>query len=132
MMGKHVSLRAIAVLVVALAFTSYVGHRWRLSPQRRANEAVLAAYAGSLRPGASRKQVEDFLRRESTFFVHSSPGRQGALSTLVRVQDEDAWLWSKARVAVAFDFSGTTGASDNDILTGVTLTRAADGPQLGR
>jgi hypothetical protein len=91
------------------------------------NETIRAKYSEFLRPDATRRQVEDLLREQSTYFVRSSPGSSGTASTLVQVQREDRWLLSDWYFFVTFDFSGGKEVRDGDILTGINLTRIAGG-----
>jgi hypothetical protein len=118
--------RSLCLLAIGGAL-HFIGHVSRLSPQQTGNEAILAKYSQSLRPGATRRQVEDLLRDQNAYFVHSSPGTRGSPSTLVQVQREDRWLLTDWYVFATFNFSGGKEVRDGHVLTRITLARIAGG-----
>jgi hypothetical protein len=93
-----------------------------------AHEVVLAKYKEVLRPGITRKEVEDYLRAQKTTFTQTCCDN-AAFSTMVRIGERPKpWFCSSWGVYVAFQFTSTEPdrypirpASDSDVLGDVKL-----------
>jgi hypothetical protein len=123
-------LPVIAVVVAAASSTIAVRYVQR---QNSANlAAALSNYEQSLRPGMSRKDVEDYLRtRGITFLEQCCNGVPGsAFSVLIPVGKEGAhWYCETVPDYVSLEFVATephepgAGPSNSDVLREVHLTR---------
>ncbi len=106
-----------------------------------AYQLALRTYSEALKPGRSRKEVEDYLRTRNVRFlqmccVETKSYSKGVYDDLVRIGQEQApWFCSENNVYVAFQFinRGRTdtdkaaGANASDILTAVTIFHWLEG-----
>lgn len=95
------------------------------------HEAMLAKYKEILKPGVTRKEVEDHLRDEKAAFFRSCCSQpSGAFSTMVRIGDRPKpWFCSSWGIYVAFEFTSSKPdrdpllrPSDADVLSDVLLS----------
>jgi hypothetical protein len=106
-------------------------------------QAALTSYSAALKPGMTRKDVEDYLRAKQIGFgqsccvdfkAFSNPAHDDwVYDDLVRVGHEDApWYCSEHNVYVAFQFNsygkhGTTAdANSTDMLKAISLFHALE------
>jgi hypothetical protein len=110
----------LAVVVITFAVIGIHNVREKLSQQKRsqqerevAYQTALRSYSGVLRPGMTRKEVEDYLRARNTLFrqmccVDLKKFSKSAYDDLVKIGQEDApWVCSEKNIYVAFQFAGT-------------------------
>ncbi len=75
-------------------------------------QSALRSYSQVLKPGTTRKEVEDYLRTKNTQFsqmccVDPREFRKGVWDDLTKVGEEDApWYCSSDSVYIAFQFTG--------------------------
>jgi hypothetical protein len=124
----------IVALVIAVGLFEHQRRKREAQKRREAGyELALHAYSQALRPGMSRKEVEDYLRAKSvpSLKMCCVGGRN---SDLVKIGQEDAtWFCREVNVYVAFQFDdgGHHGpystANDSNSLEAVTIFDWADG-----
>jgi hypothetical protein len=103
-------------------------------------QTTLWSYQQALKPGISRKEVEDYLReRKQTFTqtccVDPKESRKRSWDDLVKIGAEDApWFCSESAVYVAFQFADSSlprkdiwSADDLDSLKSVAIYRRLEG-----
>ena len=104
-----------------------------------AYQSALHSYAQVLKPGMTRKEVEDYLRANKLEFrqtccVDMKEYKKGSWDDLVKIGEEDApWFCNYTAVYVGFQFSGhgqfeggMWRADDFDKLRAVTVYRQYD------
>lgn len=126
-------LAVITALSSAIA-VRYVYKKRRATANTATVQAALLTY-NNLKPGATRKEVKDYLRTHGAGFRERccyEPG--GPYSVLVQVGEEDSpWFCSAWPDYVAFEFSTTeaydplSNPSDSDLLKKVQLTSNGEG-----
>jgi hypothetical protein len=134
-------LLPLLVLVVSGLFV--FGVRCELKERARerrelAYQLTLRSYSQVLKPGMTRKEVEDYLRANKLEFrqtccLDMKEYKKGSWDDLVKIGDEDApWFCNNLYVYVGFQFTGHEPfdgmwrADDFDKLTAVTLYRQYD------
>ena len=99
-------------------------------------EAALTKFSQALKPGATRKQVEDYLRGQNLrFYRVCCSNDQHAFATEVRVgQEEHPWFCSEWNVYVYFEFTTTEPdrypirpGSDGDTMSDMHLVSRGEG-----
>src|SRR5579864_4146518 len=133
---KRVLLLIFLVVVVGLlALGIRHGLKLRQTRKREAGyQSALLSYTQVLKPGMTRKEVEDYLRARNVDFgqlccvVGIQPHPKHSLDDITKVGQEDApWFCSEHYVFVAFQFEdhgqyrSILGADDKDILKSVTI-----------
>jgi hypothetical protein len=116
-----------------------VGTRYGLKLQRKrkreaAYQSALLSYTQVLKPGMTRKEVEDYLRAKNIDFgqmccvVGIQPHPKHSLDDITKVGQEDVpWFCSEHYIFVAFQFEdhgqykSILGADDKDTLKSVTI-----------
>ena len=130
----------VVTLVVVAGIVSASG-AWHAYKQRRAafntlaTEAAIRAYSQALKPGITRRQVQDYLHsRGVNFFERCCVEPRAAFSILVKVGQEDApWYCSEWPDYVAFEFNATAPSDPrakpggSDVLKIVHLTSNGEG-----
>jgi hypothetical protein len=118
---------AISILVLVVLIGAVAARRYRLKEregEKREAEYDLARrkYAAALQPGITRKEVEDYLRRNNVVIFYRSS------DDLVKIGKEDPpWFCNDMNVYVAFQFDSSKWTQNaSDILTAVSVTRWAD------
>jgi hypothetical protein len=134
-------MKRILLLMLLLVGVGLLGwgirHGLKLQAKRKreaAYQSALLSYTQVLKPGMTRKEVEDYLRARNVGFsqmccvvgIQGPP--KGSLDDITKVGQEDApWFCSEHYVFVAFQFEdhgqykSILGADDNDILKSVTI-----------
>jgi len=94
-------------------------------------QAALDSYSQALRPGMTRKEVEDYLRSNKAALHHmccvkAKGPSEGAYDDIMKIGQEDApWFCSQNNIYVAFLFTGpkraVTTADPSDRLTSIEL-----------
>lgn len=135
-------LFALILLVVAAASALGVRHTIdKVKQQHRemAYQSVLRSYADVMKPGMSRKEVEDYLTVKNIGFrqmycVDRTQFSKGVYDDLTRIGEEEApWFCSYNNVYVAFQFTGpkrpdlSPTAAPADTLREVSLYRWLEG-----
>ncbi|MGH9613367.1 MAG: hypothetical protein ACRD4P_09840 [Bryobacteraceae bacterium] len=123
---------AIVVVIPATAI-HYVSKAEALKKREAAYQSTLQAYSKDLRPGLTRKNVEDYFRTKNISFAQMCcvEGRS-AFADLVKVGQEDApWYRGENYVYVAFEFVNVEPdpplipwmPHDSDLLTKASIFR---------
>ena len=136
-------LLPISLLVAVGLLALGIRHGLKVQQKRKreaAYQSALLSYTQVLKPGMTRKEVEDYLRARNTDFgqtccdVGVQPHPKHSLDDITRVGQEDApWFCSEHYVFVAFQFEdhgqykSILGADDNDILRSVTIYHSLGG-----
>jgi hypothetical protein len=126
-------LLLVGVVLIVLG----IRHELKLQAKRKreaAYQSVLLSYTGVLKPGMTRKEVEDYLRARTVDFSQmccvdeAQAHPKHSLDDITKVGQEDApWFCSEHYVFVAFQFEdhgqykSIWGADDKDILKSVTI-----------
>src|SRR5579864_2254400 len=109
----------IVLAIVAAASAIAVRAALTASAQKEREaryQSALQTYSRSLKPGLTRKEVEDYFRANEVSF------EQGTSADLVRVGKEETTRHCRDNyVYVAFEFNGT------DVLKSVTISRQLGG-----
>jgi len=91
-------------------------------------ESTLQAYSQNLKPGLTRKEVEEYLRAKGTYFTQMRCIKErSALADLVKIGEEDApWYCSEHWVHIAFEYAAvephnSLKAYDTDVLKTITI-----------
>jgi hypothetical protein len=100
-----------------------------------ANQSALLTYSQRLRPGLTRKNVEDYLRAQGTHFKEACCyGERNAFAVLVKVGEEDVpWFCSECPVYAVFEFTATPPPqllpkpTDSDVLKNIHLASGCEG-----
>lgn len=92
-----------------------------------AYQTTVRAYSQALRPGVTRKQVEDYLRSRSVHFawMYTAFGgrRESQYADLVKIGEESApWYCSEEYVYVALEFS-----NESDLLQRIEIFQPDSG-----
>ena len=122
----------LALLLVA-APAACVFNRWSNERERQNRqtyyESVLRSYTETLKPGATRAQVETYLRNNNKQLVHMCcmNATHNAYDTLTKIGEErPPWYCSEHNIYIGFQFS-TQGvhefpeAHDSDVLTHIQI-----------
>ena len=110
---------------------------FKLKQQRReiAFQSAVRSYADVMKPGMSRKEVEDYLTAKNIGFrrmccVDRTQFSKGVYDDVTQIGEEEApWFCSYKNVYVAFQFTGpkhpvlSTTADPTDTLKAVSLYR---------
>ena len=135
-------LLPIALVLVVTLSVVVVRHRSekRAQQEREAGyQSALRAYSGVLKPGMTRKDVEEYLRTGNVGFsqmccVEMKDFSKYVYDDLTKVGQEDApWFCSEKNVYIAFQFTGQPrnatgpGADDSDKLRTITIYRWLEG-----
>jgi len=117
----------VAIGAVALVILAGLIYHAKSDRHRRAREAayesLLQSYSASLKPGASRKDVEACLRSHGVSFeTGRGNGRIESLDDLVPIgRDEDTWVCRDNNVYLQFRFDSAEFTSDMDKLTKIEI-----------
>jgi hypothetical protein len=134
----------VGVVVVSSAITvrevlnaRAQARRAAAAQMRRAatNRSALMMYSENLRPGLTRKDVEDYLRaRRTSFAQRCCTEERNTFTDLVKVGEEPApWYCSEWPVYIALEFAATEShrppflPSDSDVLKKVDLVSNGEG-----
>jgi hypothetical protein len=131
----------LATLVVVALTALGVRHVSEKRTQQKRDieyQAALRSYTEVLRPGMSRKEVEDYLRAKNVGFllmccVNPKEFSKSVYDELTKVGEEDAgWFCKENNVYVAFQFAGSAHepgfeADPSDTLRAITIHRSLDG-----
>ena len=128
--------------VLAIVLLSFGVRKVAKSHARRKREAgyqsTLNSYSQALKPGMTRKEVENYLREKNLEFrqmccVDFREGQKVPWDDLVKIGEEDApWYCSSNNVYVVFQFTkdlqfkGMWRADDLDHLEAVTIYRSLE------
>jgi hypothetical protein len=134
-------MKRILLLILLLVGVGLLGlgirHGLKLQAKRKreaAYQSALLSYTQVLKPGMTRKEVEEYLRARNVDFaqmccvVGIQVHPKHSLDDITKVGQEDApWFCSEHYVFVAFQFEdhgeykSILGADDKDILKSVTI-----------
>ncbi len=124
------------LILIALCATA-VGCAWRKQAQRKREEAyqsALNSYSEALKPGMTRKEVEDYLHaRDIRFQQMCCVDERSAFADLVRIgQEGHPWYCSEQNIYIAFQFAAVEPHSwlkayDSDSLKKVSIFRWLEG-----
>lgn len=124
-------LLLIGLVLVALSATA-IGYSARKQAQKEKREAAyesaLRSYSETLRPGMTRKEVEDYLKSKGTKFQQMGwIDERSAFSDLVKIGSEPPpWYCSEYGVYIALQFAAFEPhkpweSYDSDILKRITI-----------
>jgi hypothetical protein len=130
-------LLLISLLVAVGLLALGIRHGLKVQQKRKreaAYQSALLSYMQVLKPGMTRKEVEDYLRARNVDFARNccvvgiQPHPKHSLDDITKVGEESApWFCSEHYVFVAFQFEdygeykSILGADDKDILKSVTI-----------
>jgi hypothetical protein len=134
-MSRRLSLILPLILVALSAATSCDAWGQRAKKKREAAyQAALQSYSEVLRPGMTRKNLEDYLRGKGTGFQQMCcVDERSAYADLVRIgKEKHPWYCSEHNVYVAFQFAAVEPhdalhAYDSDVLKRVTIFHWLEG-----
>ena len=131
-------LLAIVLVLLAAAWAMAVRYVMRAEAKKGREagyESALQVYSQDLKPGLTRKAVEDYLRARSVGFQQRCClEERGAFADLVKVGQEDApWHCGATFVYIAFEFAAPDSntppskAGDTDTLKNIRIFRHLEG-----
>jgi hypothetical protein len=98
----------IRILVFLLLFTTGFGARGQSANQKREADyqAVLRSYSDAIKPGATRKSVEDYFQTNGIKYQKMCcVAERSAYAELVRIgKEKHPWYCSEHNVYIAFQF----------------------------
>ena len=125
---------ALIVVVFSAFAIRYVRSKRAEKKREAAYQSALSAYSKDLRPGMTRKDVEDYLRAKGIQFQRMCCiEERSAAADLAKIGQEDIpWFCSENNVYVAFEFAATEPHeywidSDSDTLKRVSIFRWLQG-----
>ena len=129
---RSVWLTLALILVVAPAacvFYRRAKHDREREARQAYYESVLRSYTETLKPGATRKQVEIYLRNNGKQIVHMCCMNvtHSAYDTLTKIGEERApWFCEAHNIYVGFEFIAQGShnfpeAHDSDVLAGIQI-----------
>jgi hypothetical protein len=130
---------ALAALGVRHVLQKREQQKWEQQKREVAYQSALLAYSETLKPGMTRKEVEDYLRAKNVGFrlmccVDFRNSSKGVYDELTKIGQEDApWACSEKNIYVAFQFTrperNAAGwdANDSDTLKAITIFRWLEG-----
>jgi len=132
-MGKYLlSMRCFVLLVLFATGTCNARAQSAKEKRETAYQANLQSYSDVLKPGMTRKNVEDYLRAKSVpfrqpFYLDERSKYASAYSDLVKIgKDKHPWYCGERNVYVAFEFTAVephkgSAAYDSDTLRSITI-----------
>jgi hypothetical protein len=125
-------LPAVALIITIILSALVLSHTRAAAKSERevGYQAGLLAYSNDLKPGLTRREVEDYLRaRNASFKNECCLGHENYYADLVHIGEERApWYCSEEHVYVAFEFSAVEKhdlasffAKDSDVLKRVEI-----------
>src|SRR6266849_9296601 len=134
-MAKEFSLLRGVVFLVVLAIGSCSA--WGQSKQQKrqaAYQSKLQSYAEALKPGMTRKNLEDYLREKGVAFGQlCCIDEPSAYADLVKIgKERHPWYCEEHNVYIAFQFAAVEPrngweAIDSDILKRITIFHKLEG-----
>jgi len=126
-------------LVITITVSALVLSHTRAEAKRERElgyRAALRAYSNDLKPGLTRREVEDYLRTRNARFTNiCCVGKENYYADLFKIGEERApWYCSEGYVYVAFEFSAVEKhdlasffAKDSDVLKQVEIYQPGTG-----
>jgi hypothetical protein len=123
---------AAAIAILAVFAVHRLGEARAQTKREAAYEVILRSYAQVLKPGMTRKDVEDYLRERNVAFRHMCcvdfKSSKSVWDDLVKIgQEKPPFVCSEKNVYVAFQFAGEGthksgwDSQPSDKLTAVTF-----------
>jgi hypothetical protein len=118
------------LVLIALFATAVSDAQAQSAKQKRENayQAKLQSYSDALKPGMTRKDVEDYLRAKGTAFRQlCCIDERSALADLVNIaKEKHPWYCEEHNVYIAFQFAAVEvhkdyQAYDSDMLKKITI-----------
>jgi len=111
-------MKRILLLILGLAIVGVIGlgirdelHKKNQSRREAGYQSILRTYTQALKPGMTRKEVEDYLQAKSSKFRQtccidsSESSKRHSWDDLTKIGQEDApWFCSEHNVYIAFQF----------------------------
>lgn len=103
-------MKRILVVIVSLAAIGMLVWRYRLKKREASYQLALNSYAETLRPGTTRKGVEDYLRARKIEFgqmccIDHKNSPKHSWDDLVKIGEEGApWFCTRHSVYIGFEF----------------------------
>jgi hypothetical protein len=133
-MSQKLPLMRILVLVLLFATGSSTSGQNAQKKREAAYQATLKTYSDVLKPGMTRKNVEDYLRSKSISFGQGGwIDEKSALADLVYIgKEKHPWYCEKHNVFIAFQFAAVEPhkpweANDSDALKIISIFHRLDG-----
>jgi hypothetical protein len=127
----------VAIFAICIWFAQHLSDRRKAAEREVYYQTILTRYTGALKPGMSRKQVEQYLRADGRQFgqmccVAEFKGEHVSLvgagwDDLIKIGEESApWFCDENNVYIAFEFnpksqSEQSGTSESDVLKRVSV-----------
>lgn len=139
---KHWQRLILSLLLVALLFAGarYFVQRHAQKKREVVYQGILQSYQQVLRPGMTRKEIEDYLLasgktfRQMCCIAFNGPAKQSWDDEVKIAEEDPPWVCSKNNVYVGFVFGDSPTvhkenyqADDLDILKAVTLQHQLEG-----
>jgi hypothetical protein len=125
---------ALVLVVLAGAAIRYVWTKRAQKNREIGYQSPLHSYSQVLKPGMTRKDVEDYLRAKDTPFQHiCCIDERSAYADITKIGKEGApWYCSEQNIYVAFQFAAaerrdSVSTAPSDTLRKVTLFRRLEG-----
>ena len=128
---RPVWLTLALILLVVVAGCVFNGQAKHDRERRAHYESMLRSYTKAFKPGATRTQVETYLRNDGKQIVHmccmNMNTTHNAYDTLTKIGEERApWYCSEHAIYIGFEFSGQgprsfPEAHDSDLLTSIRI-----------
>jgi hypothetical protein len=124
------------LVLIALFATAVSDAQAQSAKQKRENayQAKLQSYSDALKPGMTRKDVEDYLRAKGTAFRQlCCIDERSAFAELVKIgKDKHPWCCEEHNVYIAFQFAAVEvhkdyQAYDSDMLKKITIFHKLEG-----
>ena len=125
------------VLTLAALYGTTAGCAWKRQAQQKREDAyqlALRSYSETLKPGMTRKEVEDYLHAKNISFGQlCCIDERGAYADLFKTGKEShPWYCEQHNVYIAFQFAAVKPrdalkADDSDMLKRVTIFHKLDG-----
>ena len=134
-MRKTPSLYATLPFVALLFVSSNANGQQKKQSHETAYQSALQSYSDKLKPGMTRKSVEDYLRTKGFAFTKiCCVGEKSAFADLVKVGEEKhPWYCDAHNVYIAFQFSAVDpegnrpSENDSDVLKNISVFHKLEG-----
>jgi transcription termination factor NusB len=136
MVTKRTRSSMRCLVLIALFATAVSDAQTQSAKQKRENayQAKLQSYSDALKPGMTRKDVEDYLRAKGTAFRQLCCNHErSALADLVNIgKEKHPWHCEEHNVYITFQFAAVEvhkdcQAYDSDMLKKITIFHKLEG-----
>jgi hypothetical protein len=124
---RRLLISVVILVVLALVASRYVWRKRDQDKRAAGYQSTLRSYSKDLKPGMTRKEVENYLQAKGVPVLCRS-GDRGACDDLTRIGEEDAPFYcSHQNIYIAFKFTAVEqhrpleNAYPSDVLDSVTI-----------